>query len=393
MDLGCQIFDNSHSQATQSLLDLAQNQYRPQHMKHGSLLNQHFSSDYAVLDLSLALKDKQAIYDELLAAEKNQKTVKNLADYFINRFGQTVGKQVIKAAEKKLHARLESLDICASKVTFLDRIKLFNDEISLKYKNSSAFLDARLAHYNPDNPSQYYANTDFNFRNFYPSTNKGLKQFMINAQNHLQDMGVNLQMQSEITELSDKYLIYANSQTQKQTKIEFKNLLWAGELSALEQLTFGTSQFKSLIFSMPMVLVYFEICSEQTTEYDYVHNYNQDDFTFRASNMGRYSHQFDNGKTFICCEIPTSINSDIWNKTEKYLPQMLEEAVRMNICHSADYLDHKIIKAPVTYKIPKQGFSNAFTQFHTKLKQYYPNIELIDPIATSFVDILTATSD
>lgn len=392
MDLGCQIFDNSHTQTTQALLDLAQNQYRPQHMKHGSLLNEHFSEDYAVLDLSLALQDKQNIYHELLAVEKEPKAVENLSDYFLNRFGKSAGELLIRAAEKKLHARLDELDPCASRVTLLDRIKLFDDATTLNYKNTSNFLDNRLAHYNPKNPTQYYTDTDFAFRNFYPSKHKGLKQFVQNCHSHLENKGVNLCLGVELESLSSEQITYVNLSTQDKIKLGFDKLFWAGDLLALEQLTFSTQQFQSLIFSMPMVLVYFEVSTQQATNYDYVHNYNHTDFIFRASNMGRYTEQIDNGKTFVCCEIPTLVDSKIWQKTEDFLPKIWQECINMNICREGNYIDYKVIKAPATYKIPKKGFQKYLQEFRAELKRAYPKIELIDPVATSFADILSATN-
>ncbi len=371
LDFGCQLFDKILTENQRDFIELAQNNYITLKEKIGSLNNGHFSDGYSVLDVSHYIDTSEAL-SQLKHQANNTKIAHTLKEHYLNRFGNLVGQEVLKAKYQMIQAPLTEIDASANELISLNRIKIFDESTSKSLKHSSAFFDDRCALNN-------YASSRGD--TLYLAKHSGLSDFTLQARNHLDKLGVNIKTGLSIDTLEKGQIKLANGEVVKHQK-----LVWCAGIDTLEKITRTTNILDSFIHKVPMVLIYFEVKSDDCADYDYVQNYNEADLISRASNMGRYSKQFDQGNTFICCEIPCQIDTPIWNDTNLFIDTIFKSLVSMKIIKDSTthYLDHTILKAPATYKVPKVGFYNELNKFRAYLETNHNDLILPNPLLVGF---------
>ncbi len=384
LDLGCQIFDNSTCDITQYLFAMMKQQIRPVKVKYAGLTAGCWSENYTVPDLTHSCSEKSLILSELAKIQQQSEARINitLSDYLVNRFGDYAGEKLIEAAAKKLQFSPDELDACAANMLFFDRVKLLNETTSLELKKQ-AFYDERLAVYSDINSMQFYPDAEkfYSHRNFYPE-HGGMHQFCMNATDHLKACGANIICEQSIKAIGEKEVVLENGSV-----IEMDKLIWAAELDILQSILFNENTLKKFIHPVPMVVIYFEVDIDKVGPYTYVHDHTVEHLIFRGSTTGIYSNQIIDGKTYICCEVPTHLNSAIWLDAKNYVNTVWQEACNLQLCTGPLPENYKLLQAPVTFKLPKCGYQVESQKIQNAITTSHPELIWIDPVHTALVDI------
>jgi hypothetical protein len=271
----------------------------------------------------------------------------------------------VQACRKKVQYDPSQLDPVASRVVLFDRVNLFEQDLTLYLKSLPDLDDVLAAHSNED-PMRFYpeAKVVYPYRNFYPKG--GTNQFCEKAHSFLAQLGVRVLTGCMIDRLEAGAVVLDTGE-----EVQFKKIFWTLDLEKAEKLAFGHSEMEKYIYPVPMVVAYFEAPLDAVSDYTYLHDHSDDTVVFRVSSAGKYSQQVVNGHTYICCEIPTSIESVYWKNPELFIDQFWEESVMLGmIAPQTCYTDYKVLKAPVTFKLPKLGFSAMEARVRTKLGSF-----------------------
>jgi phytoene dehydrogenase-like protein len=365
LDLGCHMFDNTNPEHTQLLKEILGDSMVPLEVKYAGRTCRQRHESFTVPSLLKSGVPSERLLLELLLtkARPDPHVPLNYQEYLHERFGESAGGVLANACRKKVQYDPAMLDPVASRVVLFDRVNMFDQSLTMYLKQLPA-LDHVLAADSTDDPMQFYpsAKTVYPHRNFYPKG--GTNKFCERAYEYLKGLGVELFLGHTIEALADQVVVLETGES-----IRCRKLFWTLELEKAEKLVLGHSDIEEYIHPVPMVVVYFEVSIGAISDYTYIHDHSDDTSVFRVSSPGRYSQQEFNGCSYICCEIPTSLDSAYWKNPSLFVDQFWREAGMLKMVDSsAAYRDFKILKAPVTFKLPKLGFSAMENLVRRKLR-------------------------
>jgi protoporphyrinogen oxidase len=385
LDLGCHMFDNIHPEHTRLLQEILGDAMVPLEVKYAGRTGRQRHEKFTVPSLAKSsVPPATLLFDFLSAKSKSTKqVVKNYEQYLLHRFGESAGRLLVQACKKKVQFEPSQLDPVASRVVLFDRVNLFEQDLTM-YLKALPGLDDVLAADSTEDPMKFYpeAKAIYPHRNFYPRG--GTNQFCEKAHVFLTRLGVRVVTGRRIDRLEGETAVLDNGE-----KFRFTKMFWTLELEKAEKLVLGHSEMEDYIHPVPMVLVYFEVPLEAISNYTYLHDHSDDTAVFRVSSAGRYSQQVVEGHTYICCEIPTNTDSAYWKNPDLFIEQIWEETIMLGMVEPRTrYIDHKVLKAPVTLKLPKLGFSALESRVRTKLAGF-EYLVLTDSSYFSTQDIAT----
>lgn len=354
LDLGCHLFGNTNALHTSLLLEILGDLVSPLHVRYAGRTANCWHENFTVPSLVNGPENPSALLYDLIKtrAKPEQTELHSYQHYLVERFGETAARQLIVACRKKVQYDPALLDPVASRVVLFDRVNLF-DQATSSYLKQHLELNNLLAASDEGDPMRYYpeAKAVYPHRNFYPKG--GTHHFCQRAQEYLEQAGVQILLNTKINRFEQHTVYLDNGEA-----MSCQKLFWTLELEKAEKLMLGQSELEQFIHPVPMVVVYFEVPYEQISDYTYLHDHSSDTAIFRASTIGKYSQQIIDGYSYICCEIPTSTDSAYWQQPELFVAQFWQEAILLRVVEpGAHYRDVRILKAPVTYKLPKLGFS------------------------------------
>jgi protoporphyrinogen oxidase len=377
LDLGCHLFDNTHPEHTTLLMEIFGDIIEPICVTYAGRTAGYWHDNFTVPSLAQGpIPHAELVFDLLQAHAGRQALpiqklptqtppVANYQQYLIARFGKSAAKLLVSACEKKVQYSAELLDPIAARVVLFDRVNLVDHALS-QFLKKIPELDAVLATQATEDPMQFYpeAKKIYPHRNFYPRG--GTNQFCVRAHHYLAEQGVDIYLSQQITHCADN-TVYLESGL----SIPCQKVFWTLELERAEKLMLGSSTLSQSIHTTPMVVVYFEVRHQDIADYTYLHDHSEDTAIFRASSIGKYSKQNVDGHSYICCEIPTTVESPYWKEPNTFIEQFWQEAKLLKIVDAnAGYFDYKIIKAPSVFKLPKIGFSAAEQRIRSALHDY-----------------------
>ncbi len=378
-DKGCHLFSNEADTITEIMMEILDGEYEPVHVKYASIINRKKTDGFAIPDFCSFGEDvsRQVLWEILEAAAAQPSESRNLQEVFDKRFGPTAGGLLTEAARKMYRLPPEELDAGGFGLSFFHRIRFIEDEAALVLKQSPP-LDERIAASSQNDPLKFYRDTatKHDFRNYYP-TGRGLLKFCENAERKLAEAGVTVRCGSPVESLEfgdDCKVAFEGGET-----LTGDRVLWTGEIEKLTSMLRLESAIGDYIKHVPMVLYYFVI--ERGTEgpYTYLHSFDAEDIVFRASVPGSYVEDSPcpEGKTYVCCEVPTDIGSPEWENKDAYASKAWEELQRHGVVTGDQPLDTKAFTIPVTYKMPKIG--------------YWTELEQIEEVANKEPRLIGAT--
>jgi phytoene dehydrogenase-like protein len=356
LDYGCHVFGNESDRVTEILLDLLDGAVRPVHLNFASILGGKKTTGFELPSLeSLGPDVVGRILVELLAVcEKVHPPANDLQELLTQRYGATAAEVLGAALHKVFRRTADELAPEAIRVTTFGRIRLLDDESSKILKRIPA-LDERIAAGSADDPMRYYRDRVkvFPARSFYPKS-RGMLGFVESAMRRLREMGVKILTEAEPISLSTSPTV--TLQTQKHGELKADFLLWTSGLARLEPHFGLDSKLQETTAGVPLVLYYFATDKALETGLHYVNSFDAGDLVFRASCPGAYGA--DNcppGQSYICCEVPTTLDDPVWKGPERFVGRVWEEAQRFGMAQG-DALAWTIQKTPVSYKAPTTEF-------------------------------------
>lgn len=382
LDFGCHLFGNEADESTQLLLELMGGEVVPVDVRFASIMNGTRTEGFELPALDSFGKDVSArILLELLETNlATHPTPTDLQQLLLQRYGATATALLEGALHKVFRVPATALAPEAVNATTFGRIKAVGDDVARLLKQLP-LIDARLAAGSQDDPMRYYRDRvkAYPHRSFYPAKG-GMRGFVSAAARRLAELGVRIVVGAELDslELSPGVRLH----TAQHGLLEADSLLWTMGLGRLEPLLGGKGDVLSATRNVPMVLYYFAISKADETGYTYVNSFDSVDLVFRASAPGAYGrHNCPQGQSYVCCEVPTSIDSEVWQEPERFAARVWDEVVRFGVARGRPLARH-VQKTPVSYKAPERDFWDKSALLRARVA-HEPNLLVSDEWAFS----------
>lgn len=356
LDFGCHLFGNEADESTEVLLDLMGGQVLPVDVRFASIMNRKLTDGFELPALDSFGKEVSArLLLELLEANlAAHPAPADLQQLLAQRYGETAAALLDRALHKVFRVGADQLAPEAVNATTFGRIKAVDDEVARLLKKLP-LLDARLAAGSQDDPMRYYRDRVklYPHRSFYPAKD-GMRGFVDGASKRLEALGVRILVDTELKGLTLSPGV--RLETSRHGVLEADSLFWTLGLGRLEPLLGGDNDIQSATRNVPMVLYYFAIPKAAETGYTYVNSFDAEDLVFRASVPGAYGrNNCPEGQSYVCCEVPTELDSDEWQDPERFVARVWDEVTRFGVARGRP-LAHRVQKTPVSYKAPKREF-------------------------------------
>lgn len=391
LDFGCHLFGKSGSQATTLLKDILGNNASAINVRYASVTEGQLHEDIAVPDFTHLSRDtlKSVIHELVLTGAKYDDDLASpcFEDLLKKRYGQTLSERLIPAVRKICQADAEELDANTLSKTPLGRIRLFADDQVARWLKQLRFFDDVIAvpmQGIQSLPGEGCARTT---GNYYPAK-KGMRGFSDAAEDYLAHAGVNMVLGQKVIRMEHKpsniSITLGNDAV-----YEAEHMLWASDPGHLEQLLTGANNLQSLAHPVPMILYYFLVPADTEVKYTYLHDYSENTRIYRASSPGFYGHQVnEQGLSYLCAEVPTNQQTEIWAGAEEYSDEIWKEMRELGMVDLDTPPETIVLQTPVSYPLCKTGYSEAVAAFEASTSHAFPRIHLGDPAAYAKNDIV-----
>ena len=298
---------------------------------------------------------KNKIKEEILSLESSSVTyadAENLEEYFSKRYGKTAGKIFCDIFLKVYGISAHEVEPNAIERTSMGRLKFLDDDEMLELKGKSSNLDNILAA-----RRKSMGKVD-DLVSIYPNDGLAMKGWCIKAKPWLEAKGIKVLLGEKITDVSeesDQIKITTNKGSYSADK-----LIWSNDnIQALvEAMKLDTININDYLHGAPMLFITMMTEKENISNFTYLQNFDPDAVTYRTAAAGIFSHQEENGVSFITSECPVVIDSKEWNNPDIALKAAWEEAKRLKIVsENANLVDSHVLKLPSTFKLSKVNFT------------------------------------
>jgi len=397
LDFGCHLFGNEDDTTTALLMDLMDNQVVPVDPIIASITNgiktEHIEypdlTSFGSRQVSLALYD---LIENINSDNYEGMAGRSMIELLSHRYGVTTANIISDTLKKLTQTDVSNLSADCFEALPCRRVKIVNDE-SAKLLKALPVFDDLILRSSPDEPMFHYGKTAniFPSRAYYPLTG-GMGGFSLRAHSKLEKMGAKIRLKSKINNIeckSDTFNITFND-TEKQIA---DGLIWAAGGETLSKVVNIKNNLDAQIHKIPLILYYFDMNSTQASKYSYIHDFDDTHFIYRASIPSNYAPNVcPEGRSYLCCEIPTNTDSDIWNSPEKYEQLIWDEALSIGIVTGIKPLNSLIKNVPVSYKFPKVNLYEELQPIISWIKQQ-KNIFLLDQTIFAKSSIVRYVSD
>jgi len=378
LDKGIHMFDNVNDEDTKLFQKILKNKFLKTSVKAGSRITNVTSEQVAVPDFTTLNQNIQKkITYELFQCTYTEKKSKNLHEFLINRYGKTAGKYFITAAKKYFAIDPKQLSPDAHKNNPLSRGRFFNDEITMFLKKFKEF-DNKIALPVYNKPMQWHKDvSDKRYRYFYPM-NKGLRGFCDNAVEYLEKNNVDVQTDTYLTKITKKNKkIECN--LSNGTKKEYNYIVWTiNPVNLLKMISQRKSIINSGIHNVPMVIFYYIVDIKNINDFTYVQDFTKDTIAFLGAVTGMVGKQIINNKTYIDVEIPTKINSKIWEHPEQFYEKIWKDVIKMGIVKGKMPKNKKFVKTPISFRALRKNYKEKNDKIEKEIKHFSNKIILLE---------------
>ena len=382
IDIGCHFIGNDDDKTTALFHEMISEGVVPVSPRLGSYMNGRLSDDVEYPDLSDLPGAKEAL-EELIETVKQDLPSptdgeESMGDFLRRRYGSKATALLNPALTKMLGVSAENFSANCDASLPVRRILLTSSDKAAELKQDPALDDRILQAWSGD--TMRFNNPDarkFPARAFYPATG-GMGEFSRQARKGLEARGVNIQLETKIKSLTS---IDTRVTVDCGDKGSFSadRMLWAAGPSTLASLTDLPNEIDTHIQGVPMVIVYFDLKKQATSTRHYVHDFDPEHLVFRVSSPTQWApHVSPEGRAYLCCEITTTTDSPVWKNTEDHLDRIWDEAKILGMASGNRPEDFKVMKTPVSYKLPLTGYEAVLTPLKLWLENQ-PRISMTDP--------------
>lgn len=270
----------------------------------------------------------------------------------------------------------------------MTRVRIAPDCMSRVLKRIDT-LDEILAVSSVDNPLRFVdgAVDRFPHKNFYPSSG-GLLGFCTRAEECLKNMGVNLAFCAKVQAINaDRHGVTVR--VEDGSDYQGRRLLWCLDVGPLASLLECATPTTGLYVPVPMVLYYFLVPKDTKVEYTYLHDFSPDSRIYRVSSPGIYGEQRNaEGLSYICCECPTDLGSEMWQEPEAFSDEIWAEVQQTGMLNLECQYGMHVVKTPVSYKGFSTEYGGSLGRIHDCIDQFSAGIQLVGAFAFSKADIV-----
>ena len=130
-------------------------------------------------------------------------------------------------------------------------------------------------------------------------------------------------------------------------------------------------------------LFYYFSTNKTFSKYQYVHGNDVNIHTNRGTNFSLYGEKTEENESVISAEVPTNLNSELWNNPEKYKDIIWNELKLMKMADkNQKYINYKIFNLKKTLAIPLVDFEESLHNFKGLLNTKYSNKIILPGIGT-----------
>jgi protoporphyrinogen oxidase len=389
LDLGCHLFTNTDPESTRFIFEILDGEYHSVSVEYASITRGELVDEISIPDFTGLSKEQKAtiLYEQASQrSAENQQEHTDLDARLRHRYGATVAEMLAPVVEKIGLAHPAELDPSTLQRTPLSRVRIYDDETAELLKQIPEFNEI-LAVPSQEDPMRFYpqAREYYPHKNFYPS-NQGMRGFVTAATEYLEAKGVKILTECKITDLR-------SSQESVQVDLadsccqEARQLIWTAGPENLAPMM--DSESWDYAHNVPMVLYYFFVPEDSNVNYTYLHDFSPDSHVYRLSAPGFYGNQRnERGQSYICAEVPTTTDSDIWEQPGEYVDTIWKTAVEYDLIQGTDMRGVEIKQTPVSYPLYEAGARAAFDDLIQQINTELPAVDLLGLDKFSKVDIV-----
>jgi hypothetical protein len=393
IDLGCHLFDNSEDRITEINFEIMGDDVIPVHVNYAAITDGHRSDGIIIPDFTLLepARRKRLLEEMLAAADAgaDPATAADMDEMLRRRFGKLAAELLAPKIYKYFGLSPETLDPLARHMAPFTKLYVTDDSTAMELKKNPAY-DEILAASSQDDPMKFYRDKakGYPHRNFYPK-NKGMRGFCEKALAHLPTLGVEVLLGRGVADITKQAAELAVHLEDGET-LHGHKVLWTLGGGSLGQLLFGEDPLDDLIHPVPLAIYYFALPREKVSDDTYIHDYSHDGLVVRHSAPGVYSGQVrDDGMTYVCMEAFTRKDAPLWQDPEAFLDPVWGEAVHAGLVYGDRPECHHILQAPVSFKVPKKGFSAVLEGVLNRITGFSDHIVLVEQTAFTKEAIFT----
>ena len=138
------------------------------------------------------------------------------------------------------------------------------------------------------------------------------------------------------------------------------------------------SIINSGIHNVPMVIFYYIVDIKNINDFTYVQDFTKDTIAFLGAVTGMVGKQIINNKTYIDVEIPTKINSKIWEHPEQFYEKIWKDVIKMGIVKGKMPKNKKFVKTPISFRALRKNYKEKNDKIEKEIKHFSNKIILLE---------------
>lgn len=376
VDKGVHIFDSIPVSLADVVTEIMDGKVHEIDFVSASAFNNKVTPGFSLPDLA-SLDDmdiKEQIRRELLQLAQNLSpdAPKTLGELFAQRYGETAGSIFASIFKKVYGITAEEVEPTAIAQTSMGRLKFLDDPEMLNLKKDP-FLDTVLA------ARRKAVGKVDDLVSIYPSGGDAMKGWCDRAVKWLEQRGVKVTLGSKIlkiTETDDDVIVHTDGGA-----FEVDTVIWSND----SMRTLGTAvdilgDVDDKQYGTPMLFATLLTQADKICDFTYLQNFDPDQLTYRSAASGRFSHQIrDDGVSFVTCECPAEVAGVHWNNPESLAAEVWSEIKELGVVDAdATLVGADVKRIPVSFKLAKIGYNNAFKKFHSEVSERHKKVVLRD---------------
>lgn len=167
--------------------------------------------------------------------------------------------------------------------------------------------------------------------------------------------------------------------------------MWCLDVGPLASLLECQTSTADLYVPVPMVLYYFLVPEDTKVEFTYLHDFSAESKIYRVSSPGFYGEQANaDGLSYICCECPTEVGSELWRDPGKFRREVWAEVKKIGVVKAERPHGTKVVKTPVSYKGLSRNYWASLQEIHEAIDQLpVDSVQVAGSLGFSKADIVS----
>jgi hypothetical protein len=365
VDKGVHVFDSIPKALADIVSEIMDGKVRSIDYVSQSAFNGTVTAGFSLPDLaSLDEGSKAKIALELIALAAAQPAASapgNLREVLTSRYGETAGGVFAAIFAKVYGVEAREIEPHGLAQTSMGRLKFLGDE-EMRVLKAHPWLDTVLA------ARRKSMGKIDDLVSVYPDDGRAMRGWCDRAAEWLRKKGVEVSLGEKILAMEDG----PRGITVKTDKrsLQADKVVWANDNVAALSAAFGSEDsIQKFQSATPMVFATLFTKAEWIADFTYLQNFDPEGYTYRTAAAGMFSNQVrPDGTTFLTCECPVRAGSDRWEKAETLAPAIWDEIKSFRLVKpEARLLDQDIARFPVTFKLPKLGFTACVERFNREI--------------------------